>query len=552
MSKHKTYEETLKESESSKQEIKEYATFDEIPVPETKIVQPISFEGLPKYNWIYKLQEYISSNSDTYPEYIWQNGISTLSCITRRRLYTIFDGRIEYLNIWALSLGVSTLARKTVSMDYCMDIISGIFDGENIFLSFSGSKEGFYNDIADTIFIDGEDKSPIRNPKLPKRSQLPLWIDEAGRFFANLDTQYNAGAKDVLCKLYDGASIERNNSGKSISINKPYFCMNLSSTPVAFSDNIVPSDLETGFFARFNIVNPTYDKRWRAREQDADKTNEMMQLRLIDDLSLINQLLPENGIRVVLNKTCVKLWNDYCEEREKFFARTKNTIMNSSFGRMQNSVLRMAILIELGNVPYFIRSFVRTIQDYTKDKKSVYYENFMEMSDIILKISKPLFLSSEIANIYISIYNYIINNYKLSRLCLSVSSLKYSMYLHDSMYLPYSNNLKEEMRFTEKENYIEKIYKIMAIKRKITRSELLKKMKCSCNDLDKYIQVMKDGETIIEYKVMGVKKPTVVYVYHPSDVENFTFNTPPKDVPEEIEDLYIKLSKKQEDKGDTL
>ncbi len=123
-----------------------FSTADEIPIGE-QIVKPINMDGLPKYNTIVKFMDYMSTISDTYPEFSFQGGLAILSTIVRRRICVRLNGRAIYPYLWLGNLGQSGYARKSAAMDGVRDAVTGAKIG-SMFLPIDVTPEGLLDELA--------------------------------------------------------------------------------------------------------------------------------------------------------------------------------------------------------------------------------------------------------------------------------------------------------------------------------------------------------------------------------------------------------------------
>ncbi len=523
--------------------IPEYNTIEDIPLPQEDVIAPISFDGLPDYNFVKMFVDYIATVSDTYPEYAFLNGIAMLSTTLRRRLYIRHNGRTEYPNLWTLCLGQSGYARKGGAMTPAYDFLKDSLG--NIFLSKDVSPEGLISELADTITTYKKTKDGGNEPVVDyqqseiRKAECALWKDEAGQFYAQLNKPHMQSMKELLCHFYDCPSeYDKTLSAKKFHIGEIYHSMNLATTPMSFINNVTTKDVHTGFLARHNIVNPSYQKKRNPISEDTeeDLIKEVLFKQLI---KIIDKLLPTKPIRVRIGEENLKILDNWCKEREEHFARERNETMGSFFARFQINVIKMALLLDLGNLPFYWYLY-NGIGDNSQSENTI----FIRPYEIISKKGFIHTQGDEYLNSILShINNSNISDYNISSMHISVESLLYVLKLYDSVFLPYAYQICTYGKVEVFANYLSAIYKILQERKKIDRSTLMRLSHVGRrDDFNEAIATLKEAGAVLEYRVKGKTKPVSVYVYAPSPYTKIAFNSYQADTQED--NGFIELTKK--------
>ena len=215
--------------------------------------------------------------------------------------------------------------------------------------------------------------------------------------------------------------------------------------------------------------------------------------------------------------------------------------MGSSFARFQVNVLKMALLLDLGNLPYYLAKFIKDEEIIS----NLYMTINIKMEEIISKTPLGVSNTDEYLNCILSLYNNnIISDYNISSMYISFSSLKYVMKLYDSVYIPYMHEISLKSRANVFTNYLSNLYNIMIDKNKIDYSTLLRNSNIGKReDFNEAIETMKESGALLEYKGKGKTKPSRVFVYNPPSYKRFKFNVDYENVEEQG---YIRLYPKKD------
>ncbi len=507
-------------TENAAENTKVYNSPDEIPVYEKQHIKPIDFDGLPNFNVIKLFADYIMDVKDSYPEYAWQNGISMLSAIARKRLYFSLNGELSYLNLWTMSLGQSGYARKSGVMSIAKRILSNAV--ENIFLPEDATPEALIESMASIIELPSKDKgkdkdnSTMESFDMDVKGQIPssqktLWKDEAGQMYASMGKAHMQGMGELLNVLH-GCQPEYNKKlvRKNIIIKDIYFTMNLTTTPESFMKHMTAENISTGFGPRHLIVSPSYIKPRKPITQSSKRDNEIEQV-ITKALKIIDNIFATQKLEIQYQEGIFETINEWAGEREEFFAKTENEKMASFFGKYQTAAVKIATLIELGNIPYYIAEMKMNPEKVHITASGDFYIN-----DIYKNEDKD----------YLKMINSLPDDtkFKLSNITISLASLQFALKMMDSMYMQYIASMEFNESLNIRQNDIQKFYEILEKEKKVNHSIMLKKLGLSS---DKLNAIQFDGVMMGHIEVCEVKtktKPQIWYVYKKDEGKNLVFD----------------------------
>lgn len=497
---------------SSLDEVPIYNSPDEIPIPKDQQIPRIDFDGLPDYNVIKIFVNYVADIKDSYPEYAWQNALAMLSALTRRRLHAKMNGEFVYMNLWTLSLGISGYARKSGAIEIARRILNCAV--ENIFLPEDTTPEGLIKAMATKVSISTKatsNKKCVISSENDMGEEIPfsqraLWKDEAGQLYAQMGKSHMQGMGELFCKLHGcGAPYIKELASERIIIRDYYFPMNLATTPVSFLNHATNDDISTGFIARHLIVNPSYSKNRMPIKEDSDSSDQTEHL-IIKCIKIIDKVLANQGLRARFPDEQLDIIDKWAEEREEYFAMNNNETMSSFFAKYQTNVMRIATLIELGNIPYYIlnnltsdniHADILPINKIYPNRKSDNIEDLLDLPDRL--------------------------DYELCELKISTASIQFALKMMDSIYIPYAANLELNSEKSYFKNDVEKVEQLMKKNRKMDHSSLLKAAKLKACTLTESMHSLLESETITFCQVRTKTKPQLWYSYIPSDKINYNF-----------------------------
>ena len=530
----------------------DYNSIEDVQVQRSDIA-PVSFEGLPDYNFVKLVVDVNRKVTDAYPEYFMQSSFAMLSATVRRRLYFKTNGSKHYMNIWVALLGPSS-SRKSPAMQFGERVLRKIIG--NTFIPDQSTVETLKKQMASRIEIrkKGEGGIEIINNVISGKihpSQRIFWKDEAGSFYSQLGKQHMKGMIDTLDDFY-GCPDYRDYplSGEAYYLEDIYFPMIVATTPEDFYRNMASSDIRTGFLPRHEIVIPKYiNKDWkngRGAIKETSSNDEFNEMCLEKCIQIIDVLLNNANIKIDFEEGILHENGDYDKgmanlwsgTREGYF-KSKNHALDSYFSKYQTAALKFATLIEIGNLPYIVASA---------------YDKLIETGelDIIVKPDEVPCMDDILDAIYaVDIEK--LKSIKIKKLIVSRQSFTYAARLFDTIYIPYANSLTNELGESNGVNQsaTEKIFSIMQNSRIITHTDLLHKLKPeNRKHLSEALEIIAEAEMMKKVTIKGKTKATTAYVYVPKDHEMFA-NLPYSGCSFPIKDFHMKIETVDADNIDT-
>ena len=356
---------------------------DDIPTYSDDI-PPIDIQsfGIPVGNFILRFCDYIEYVTDTYPEYTLCSALSSISVVAQRRVYFSLASEEFFTNLWILIMGYSGYARKSTSVKKAKRHIKKSCG--NLFLPEDVNPASLLDNISTTIKHKTTEKG--KNEKIwvdellavpdekrdISRAHRMLIKDEAGQLLSQLEGQTHKAMKDTLLRLYDPDDYTKDLRDKSIIIKEPYFSIYWGSTPETIKKYMTKDDFKSGFLARMLSVNPSYKKQRKdLNDSNAsdDPTIADFEMEIESALACIDRILRSSTtqkeidgegniinkykpLRARLDKISLQMLNDWVAEREEYYALHHDEIMSAITARMQGNIIKLALLIELGNLPW--------------------------------------------------------------------------------------------------------------------------------------------------------------------------------------------------------
>lgn len=230
-----------------------------------------------------KMIRYYESISSSPVEYLITGTLAALSgAIGKNAYFEITDSLNIYLNVWGVMIGPSTIMRKTSAINLCKKDIQRISDTE-----YSDYKSKYFQYEKEAAEAkDNKDRTFNKTPPLRKYIIFPsdstveslsdilsfssrglIVHSEFGSLLTQLNRSYSGDSKQFLTAIYDvidSWEVSRSTK-KNILLQRPYVSILGATTIDWVKENSSPSDLRTGFSARFiySIRNkPDINKRF--------------------------------------------------------------------------------------------------------------------------------------------------------------------------------------------------------------------------------------------------------------------------------------------------
>lgn len=210
---------------------------------------------------------YYDSISIAPIEFLMTGLLASLSgAVGKKRFFKMSNTTVVYLNIWAVIIGKSTIMKKSTALNIVTEELAKLEK-----LSQKEYKKIFDGYKRKLETMTKEEKREIEKPKrnyylYPQDSTVEslaeilsiserglLVHNEFGSFLENLNRGYSGGAKSFLTSIYDVPEFHEVSrvTKENTMLDKPFISIIGASTIDWIQENSTPSDLRSGFAARF-------------------------------------------------------------------------------------------------------------------------------------------------------------------------------------------------------------------------------------------------------------------------------------------------------------
>lgn len=293
--------------------------------------------NLEEDNFIMEYIRWASNRTDAYPEYHFGMAISMLSIAAQRNAVLMLDQGNVYSNIWCFMLGLSSVSRRTTSINLGKRILD-----QNEIITSEMPKS-----FTPESLIEILDETP----------KAYLIKDEAAQLLVAMKRNYMSDLRYVLCDLYDGEDYSRRlrtggkNKGKtSFRIQKPYITMVMATTPDTFEKSADVENLTSGWFYRYLWFYPNYYKEVRTLKMYRSES-------IQDEVNLRRKLLEyytffsaykDDPIKFQLTDAGILEYNNWCDKINTTLQKMGDDPKLSMFARLQIHTLKLAMLFTIG------------------------------------------------------------------------------------------------------------------------------------------------------------------------------------------------------------
>lgn len=271
--------------------------------------------------WLDEYLEYCALRTDAPAMFHEALGLIVLSAAVGQR-GTIEFGQGEHTPmLWVLLVAPSTRYRKTTSLNLARSLIRDLEQRRA------------------TELLAPSDFTPQRFVAiLAERGNEPVILvrDEFTGFYRGLNRlEYMAGAKELLCQLYDGTAFSRekmkpkprkksdpdeDDADESteptwqFKIEQPFLSIAAGTTPSYLLEVADPDDIKAGFLPRFALIVPEPIKRGQPRRPISQLTTAMSEQRT----RLANELysIATTVKRLTISDEALERFNAYLEALE--------------------------------------------------------------------------------------------------------------------------------------------------------------------------------------------------------------------------------------------
>jgi hypothetical protein len=199
-------------------------------------------------------------------------------------------------------------------------------------------------------------------------------------------------------------------------------------------------------------------------------------------------------------------------------------MMGAFWSKFQINVLKVAALIELANMPEYIKAWDCQNPNYIGSENK---DIIINSSDIFRKNEVPspqnentLARKSD-GYLYNSIY--VNKEYKIEELTVGINSLKYAMYVYDEVYLKYHSLLYQGVREVNFPKYIQSFYNNVKNNKKVSKSDILTSIGGTSKDFEEVETTLTELGLISVWYNRAAKKPQTIYTYNASELAEYPF-----------------------------
>lgn len=432
--------------------------------------------NVPADHFISKYVAHMVDKTDAYPDYHYAAALTLLSIAADRRVYThIKNTGYIFPNLWIMALGQSSFSRKSTALN----TVKFVAGANTAFHSCPGmfSTEGLIEAFSD-------------NPR------AYLIKDECAQILGSINKkQYMSDVRDVLCELYDCGNIKRKlrtskkNDRSEYEITDSYPVFLYATTPDNFFMNTTRLDLTSGWLIRFLYVFPRYKKAIKGLVlgEEQDKIN------LAEIGTNFNHIAGNvsafNSVHIHPSAEALQHFNEWFIEKQEGFEASDDdvSITSTVFARILITALKVAALLTLGD-SRCNAEFKKYGADYGSKIQDI---KQIENQDIEILIPDKFMIES--------------------------------IRLVDEYFLPMASDIIEDLISREDENIQGRILQFLknSPKKRLTRSELLRKVKLTSKVFDEHIHTLIYDRDEVEEKIIKESdKPKVVYFLKDRKTQN--------------------------------
>lgn len=327
-----------KKINNSNEDIFDDECLGDIKEQEEKKQAYLDLSGIPIDNFIMKHINYGIRLTDAYPEYHFGNALFLLSLASDRKIQVRFAHDTIFSNTWFFLIGDSTIARKTASITIGHEKIGIPVFGFDRYLPQSTSPEALIEELSND----------------PKTS---LVRDEAGGFLRELDKNYMAGFKDVLCSIYDNKDYhrkirtsQRKGSQTDFNIQNPFVNILFATTPDIFKNYTNYLDVTSGWLVRFLYITPDHEKEWKGYRKETQLDIDL-KYDTLRQLETIKNRIEKNPdvVDFELSNDAMDFYTIWQRSTETEAMKSKDKNKLRVLGRMHTYAIKISMLILLGD-----------------------------------------------------------------------------------------------------------------------------------------------------------------------------------------------------------
>lgn len=350
-------------------------TITEEELAAIKVPEGPKFDNrLPSDHFLSRYLNYGHDISDTYPEFWYVCGLHILSVISDKKLWVELRQMTVYPNLYIIITGKSTTSRKTTAISKSNAMLRGVkADLDESLIPTEFSPEAFIE------HMHGHNHAS--------------WVrDEAAGVLSVMKKEYMRGFKDTLMLLYDCEPIHRKlrtghrrDSENDFRVDDPYLNVLWATTNAALAANTNLTDTLSGFMARFLYASPQRPKeRWLPLEEGPALISDFESIAIshLERIDMVCRELEPTAMH--LSPESQEYWTAWQCGREQFYESSRDEHGAQIFGRLSPTVVKLAILFELGSSDFdpsrpirleYIQEACRQIDEYFMPTAKAIYES---------------------------------------------------------------------------------------------------------------------------------------------------------------------------------
>ena len=166
----------------------------------------------------------------------------------------------------------------------------------------------------------------------------------------------NDGIFAAECSIYDGDnyrkslwSKKKDNIPDVYDVINPFVTKFYATTPESLSHDMKIDDFQQGFGVRFLISSPQYKKPYRKDTALKSKENVDAEIMISQRLKKLHEAIKKmSAVDFTVTVDAMKYYNDLVRETENKFDDMNNSMLSTAFGRSQEHIFKIAMLLEIG------------------------------------------------------------------------------------------------------------------------------------------------------------------------------------------------------------
>ena len=252
-------------------------------------LKKVPIEDIVNFSPILKrLMDLYKETTDAPDEFLATSGLVMISTVLGNQTYIMYGSAKIYPHLWVVLVGDSSYYRKTTALNLTTNAVASMkFPAQWADHRLESSNgEGQVGEPVLQVIRSGEQllapngfSLALLLEELQERPSMLMAHSEFASLLTEIEKTYNLGAKEALTDMYDSGrhvkfnkTIKAENKGKPIIINETAIAIYSASTRHWLQDHIKPSDIGSGFMARFLFVPANKKTRSHGWPKTMDET----------------------------------------------------------------------------------------------------------------------------------------------------------------------------------------------------------------------------------------------------------------------------------------